>query len=422
MIDDTQNPPAAAPAACGAALREQVPVLQQTVRNGQRLAYLDNAATSQKPESVIDALTRYYREYNSNVHRALHQLAERATEDYEQARDRIADLVGAPHRDGVVFTRGTTEAINLVASSWGRPHLKPGDEIILSEMEHHSNLVPWQILAEENDLTLRYIRVLDDGTLDIDHYHDLLSERTRLLSITHMSNVLGTINPVEAMAREAREAGARVLVDGAQSVPHMNVDMQAIQADFLVFSGHKMMGPTGIGALVAAPDLLDSMSPYQSGGEMIQRVRLDKTTFAAVPHKFEAGTPNIAGAIGLSEAIRVLQEDIGFDALHAHENSLTAYALEQLKGVPGLTLYGEAPDRGGAISFKVDGIHPHDLSQFVDRDGVAIRAGHMCCQPLLRRFKVGALSRASLYAYNDRDDIDQLVRALNRAREFFCHE
>lgn len=400
-------------------LRKDFPILAQRVRDGKPLVYLDNAATTQKPQVVIDALDAYYREINANVHRAIHRLAELATEAYEEGRRKIARFIGAQDERTLIFTRGTTEAINLVAHAWGNRHLKTGDVVILSEMEHHSNLVPWQLLAARTGAELRFIPVTERGTLYLDAYHGMLDARVKLVAVTHMSNVLGTVNHVREIIDAAHRAGARVLLDGAQSVPHMPVDVQAMGCDFLAFSGHKMCGPTGIGALYAREDRLAEMDPFLGGGEMISKVTLERSTWADLPHKFEAGTPDISGAIGLGVAVDYLSA-IGMESIHRYEQELTRYAVETLSRVPGLTVHGLAPERGGAISFAMDGIHPHDVAHFVDRDGIAIRAGHMCAQPLMRKRGVTALSRASLYFYNTRAEVDALAASLARVQEFFA--
>lgn len=402
------------------AIRSAFPVLSRTVHDGVPLSYLDNAATTQKPLAVLDAVQDYYRRSNSNVHRALHVLGEEATAAYEGARKSVADFVHAPSERGVVFTRGTTEAINLVAQAWGRQSLKPGDRILTTQMEHHSNLVPWQLLARATGAELDYVPVLEDGHLDLEAFHRALSPRVKLVAATHMSNILGTVNPIPKMARAAHDVGALMLVDGAQSVPHFPVDVQALDCDFLAFSGHKMYGPTGIGVLVAREDLLEEMSPYQSGGEMILKVTMDTATWADIPHKFEAGTPNIAGAVGLHASIRYL-EGIGLKAIQAHEDRITRYALERLGSISGLRILGRASPRGGVVSFLLDGVHPHDVAQFVDRSGVAVRAGHGCAQPLLRAFGAHAVTRASFSLYTVEAEIDRLVDALVSAREFFSH-
>ncbi|MCS6771256.1 MAG: cysteine desulfurase [Kiritimatiellae bacterium] len=411
-------PPAHARGLDVAAVRRDFPILDREVYPGRRLIYLDNAATSQKPRAVLDAMQRFYLESNANVHRAIHRLAEEATDAYEQARRSVARLLNAPEERCVVFTRGATEAINLVAHAWGDRHIGAGDVILVTEMEHHSNLVPWQMLARRVGASVAAVPVTDRGELDLDAFDRLLTGRVKLFAFTHVSNVLGTVNPVRELSRRARAVGAAVLVDGAQSVPHMPVDVQALDCDFLAFSGHKMCGPTGIGALYIKAERLDEMDPFLGGGEMISRVTIPESTWAEPPHKFEAGTPNIAGAVGLGAAAEYLL-NLGLEAVHEYERELAAHARMRLAEIPGLTIYGCAPERGGAISFEMAGIHPHDLAHFVDRDGIAIRAGHMCAQPLLRRLGVQALSRASMYLYNTTDEIDALARSLLRARDFF---
>ena len=410
--------PESVPAFDVATVRRDFPILHQVVRDAKPLIYLDSAATSQKPVVVIEALSAYYREINANVHRGIHRLAELATEAYEESRQKVARFIGAPSERGVIFTRGTTEGINLVAYAWGGQHIRSGDEIIVSGMEHHSNLVPWQMLAQRQGASLKIIPVDESGQLDLAAYHALLGPRTKLVAVTHMSNVLGTVNPVRDMIRAAQAVGARVLVDGAQSVPHMPVNVQELGCDFLAFSGHKMCGPTGIGVLYGREELLEQMDPFMGGGEMISKVTYERSTWADLPNKFEAGTPDISGAIGLGVAVDYLS-GLGMDVLHAAESQLTCYALGQLAGVPGLTVHGRAPERGGAISFELAGVHPHDVAHFADKDGIAIRAGHMCAQPLMRQRGVGALSRASLYFYNTRAEIDALVANLIRTREYF---
>jgi len=401
-------------------LRRDFPILHQTVYDGKPLAYLDNAATSQKPKVVIDALTEYYTRYNANVHRALHYLGEQATARYEEARGKVATFIGAPGVANIVFTRGTTESINLIAYAWGRTHIGQGDVILATGMEHHSNLVPWQILAKEKGAELKLVPILEDGTLDQTAFASLLSPSVKLVAITHMSNVLGTVNPVKAMAEAAHGIGAKILVDAAQSVPHMPVDVRDLDADFLAFSSHKMCGPTGAGVLYARAELLESMPPFMGGGEMISKVHDDYSTWADLPYKFEAGTPNIADVIALGAAVDYLS-DIGMQRIHAYEQALTAYTIDRLEAIPGIRLFGRAPERGGAVSFEVEGIHPHDLSQYVDQQGVAIRAGHLCAQPLMRRLGVPAVSRASVYFYNVEREIDQLVDAIRKAQQFFGH-
>ncbi len=399
-------------------LRCDFPILDQIVYDGKPLIYLDNAATSQKPRAVIDALTDYYSRYNANVHRALHYLGEQATARYEETRGKVSAFIGAPSERGIVFTRGTTESINLVAYAWGRAHVAAGDVILATGMEHHSNLVPWQMLAREQGAELKLIPVLEDGTLDQEIYAASLSEKVKLVAVTQMSNVLGTVNPVKEMAAAAHRVGAIILVDAAQSVPHMPVDVQDVDADFLAFSSHKMCGPTGVGVLYGREELLTSMPPFMAGGEMISKVQDDYATWADLPYKFEAGTPNIADVIALGAAVDYLS-GIGMDAIHRHEQSLTAYAIARLEEIPDVRVFGCASERGGAVSFEVSGIHPHDLSQYVDQKGIAIRAGHLCAQPLMRRLGVTAVSRASTYFYNLERELDQLADAVRKAQRFF---
>ena len=400
------------------ALRADFPALGRVFSDGRRLVYLDNAATTQKPRAVLEATRRYYEESAGNVHRAVHRLAAEATGLYEGARQKIATFIGAPSPKTIVFTHGATEGINIVAHGWARKFLKPGDAILVTTMEHHSNFIPWQQAAHERGATLRLAPVLDGGTLDRDAFRKLLTPEVKLVALTHASNVLGTVNPIAELIREAHAVGARVLVDGAQSAPHLPLDVTALDADFLVFSGHKMLGPTGIGVLFAKPEMLDAMDPLLTGGEMISRVWDDHATWAEPPQKFEAGTPHIAGAIGLGAAVDYLAQ-LGHAALRQHEQRLTSYALEKLGTLPGLKIFGRAPERLGVISFAIEGLHPHDIAQFCDRDGIAIRAGHMCAQPLLRRLGVPAVSRASFHLYNDTDDVDALAEALLGARNYF---
>ena len=398
--------------------RGDFPILDRKV-HGKPLVYLDNSATSQKPRAVLDALEDYYTRLNANVHRGLHTLSEEATNAYEAARERVARFINAPAR-GLVFVRNTTEGINLVASAWGRKNVGAGDEILLSVMEHHSNIVPWQMLARETGAVLRYFDIREDGSLDMDRADDLITERTRIVSIAHMSNVLGTVNPVEAIVERAHDAGALVFVDAAQSVPHMAVDVARLGCDFFAFSGHKMCGPTGIGGLYGRPDLLETMDPYMGGGSMIDEVRLDGFTCADIPEKFEAGTPNIAHAIVFGDVVDYLSA-IGVEHIHTHERALTDYTIERLSEIDGLTVYGHAPGRGGAISFNLDDMHPSDLSTVLDRQGIAIRAGHHCAQHLMRRLGTpyGATARASLYFYNTSEEIDTMIAAIHRARNLF---
>jgi cysteine desulfurase/selenocysteine lyase len=398
-------------------IRADFPILARLV-HGVPLVYLDNAASSQKPYSVIQAVDAYYREIHANVHRGAHELSIRATEAYEGAREVVAEHMGAASSSEIIFVRGTTEAINLVASTWGAVHVGSGDEILLTKMEHHSNLVPWQILAERVGATVRYVDVATDGSLVMEDYDRLLTDRTRLVGVTHVSNTLGVVNPVAEIATKAHDAGAVCLVDGAQATPHMQIDVGTLGCDFYAFSGHKMLAPTGIGALWGRRELLDSMPPWQGGGEMISEVRLDGFTPAPVPHKFEAGTPHVAGAIGLAEAIRYLQR-IGLDAIHAWESELTTYAMERLGEIDRLEIYGPKQNRVGVISFCYADIHAHDLATILDQKGVAIRAGHHCNQPLMEHLGVDATARASIYLYNTHSEIDVLVQALGLAAHLF---
>jgi cysteine desulfurase/selenocysteine lyase len=398
-------------------LRRDFPALRQQV-HGQALAYLDNAATAQKPEAVIQALDAYYRRDNSNVHRGVHALAERATEHFEAARSKVARFLNASSTREVVFVKGTTEAINLVANSFGRG-LKPGDEIIISAMEHHANIVPWQLLRQQAGVVLRVIPMAESGELLLDAYQELFNERTRLVAVTHVSNALGTINPVEEMIAYARQYGVPVLLDGAQAVPHMAVDVQALDCDFYAFSAHKLFGPTGIGVLYGRETLLDAMPPYQGGGEMIRTVSFEETTFNGLPHKFEAGTPHIAGAIGLGAAIDYLA-GLDMAAVGRYEQDLLAYATSALLEIPGLRLIGTARHKAAVLSFVMDEVHPHDLGTILDRHGIAVRAGHHCAMPVMQFYGVPATARASLSFYNTRGEVDRLRDALIRARELFA--
>jgi len=402
-----------------AALRDQFPALHQDV-GGKPLVYLDSAATSQKPRSVIAALSKYYEQDNANVHRGIHELSRRATVAYEEARAKLANFIGAAEPEELVWTRGTTEAINLVAGSWGLANVKEGDEILLSTMEHHSNIIPWQILANRTGARLRYIEMDDQGRWILDDLSDLLTERTRIVAISHISNALGTINPVRDIVDLAKAAGARVLVDGAQAVPHRRVDVQELGCDFYTFSGHKMCGPTGTGALWARRELLESMPPYHGGGEMIRVVGRETSTWAEIPHKFEAGTPNIAGAITLGVAADFLDE-VGFDAIAEHERNVLAYALERLGELDGIQIYGptDPNERSGVISFNMGDAHPHDISTILDSEGIAIRAGHHCAQLVMQHFGVSATARASFYLYNTTDDVDRLIDGLVSVQSIF---
>ncbi|MGH7445837.1 MAG: cysteine desulfurase [Longimicrobiales bacterium] len=400
-------------------VRADFPLLTQTA-NGQPLAYLDNAATAQKPRAVIDAVSRFLLEDNANVHRGLYDLARRATEAYEAARARLARFINAPAPEEVIWVRGATEAINLVAASWGSANLGPGDEVVLTLLEHHSNIVPWQLVAERTGAIIRWVDIDDEGRLRLDQLDSLINARTRLVAVGHVSNALGTINPVRTVVDKAHAVGALVLVDGAQAAPHLNVDVQALGCDFYALSGHKMCGPMGIGVLWARRELLDAMPPYQGGGEMIETVTMECSTWAQVPHKFEAGTPNAAGAVGLAAACDYL-DAIGHDALWAHEQELTRYALERLRQVEGITLFGpsNAEERTAVFSFALRGVHPHDIATILDAEGIAVRAGHHCAGPLMNRLGVPATARASLYLYNTTDEIDRLADALGTAREIF---
>jgi len=416
------NPRSVAPAPLDwQAIREQFPILDQEVRPGVRLVYLDSAATSQKPAAVIEAMDHFYRKTNANIHRAVHHLAEEATAEYEQARKRVADFIGAEQPQEIIFTRNTTESINLVMQTWAKANLHSGDTILLTEMEHHSNIVPWQMLASERGLKLEFVPVTEQGQLDYPSLERLLEEkRPGLVALTQMSNVLGTINPVEEIARKAHQAGALVLVDGAQSVPHMAVNVRSLDADFLAFSGHKMCGPTGIGVLYAKRALLEAMPPFLGGGEMIRRVHLRGFEPNEVPHKFEAGTPAIAEAIGLRAAIDFL-ESVGMGAVHSHEQEIEAYALDRLSEIPGLRVYGPpAEARGGVTSFSMKSAHPHDVAQVLDRYGLAVRAGHHCAMPLHERYGLAATTRASFYLYNTREEVDRLIEALGKVNELFA--
>ncbi|UHL64649.1 cysteine desulfurase [Paralcaligenes sp. KSB-10] len=393
------------------------PILARKIR-GKRLVYLDNGATTQKPASVIDAERDFYRDANANIHRGVHSLSQHATDLYEAGRERVRSFLNAGRSEEIVFTRGTTEAINLVAFSWGRAQLKPGDEIILSGMEHHSNIVPWQLIGEQTGAVLRVVPISDRGELDMEAYGKLLGPRTRLVAVAHVSNALGTVNPIAEIARQAHEAGAKVLVDGAQAVAHQAVDVQALDCDFYVFSGHKLYGPTGIGALYARHELLSAMPPWQGGGDMIRTVSFERTTYADIPQRFEAGTPNIAGVIGLAAAIDYVQ-GLGMDRIAAHEQAILAYGTDALTRLPGLRLIGTAHDKAGILSFVVEGIHPHDLGTILDTEGIAIRAGHHCAMPVMTRYGIPGTARASLALYNDERDIDALVAGILKAQAMF---
>ena len=401
------------------ALRAQFPALAQEV-SGRPLVYLDSAATSQKPQYVLAALTAYYEQDNANVHRGIHELSRRATVAFEDARVKLAKFIGASDAAELVWTRGTTEGINLVAGSWGLDTLAEGDEILLSSMEHHSNIIPWQLVAHRTGARIRYIEMDEQGRLILDDLPELLTDRTRMVAISHISNALGTVNPVREIAEQAKRVGALVLVDGAQAVPHRRVDVQELGCDFYAFSGHKMCGPTGSGGLWARRQLLEAMPPYQGGGEMIRMVGREESSWAEIPHKFEAGTPNIAGAIALGAAADFLDE-VGFDAVAEHERELLAYALERLDDLGGVRVYGptDLDERSGVISFTMGDAHPHDISTILDSKGVAIRAGHHCAQLVMQHFGISATARASFYLYNSTDDVDRLVEGLESVQEIF---
>ncbi|MCH7563600.1 MAG: cysteine desulfurase [Gemmatimonadetes bacterium] len=401
-------------------LRAQFPALDQEV-NGRPLVYLDNAATAQKPREVLDAIAQFYERDNANVHRGIHELSRRATENFEDARARIASFMNASEPAEIVWTRGTTEAINLVAGTWALDNVGEDDEILLSTMEHHSNIVPWQLVAERTGAKVRYIEMDDQGRLALDTLSDVLGERTKIVSLGHISNALGTVNPIAEITRRVHDVGALIMIDGAQAGPHRPVDVQELGCDFYAISGHKMCGPTGIGVLWARRELLEEMSPYQGGGEMIRIVERDGSTWAEVPHKFEAGTPNIAGAVGMAAAADFL-EGVGFDLIAEHERTVVGYAMEQLSQVPGLRIYGpdSLDERSGVISFTLGDAHPHDISTILDSEGVAVRAGHHCAQLVMRHFDVAATARASFYLYNTTDEVDRLVEALDTVRGIFA--
>ena len=400
-------------------IRARFPILA-TYEDEERLVYLDSAATAQRPTAVLDAITRFYRSDNANVHRGIYDLSRRATERFEAARSTVAEFLNATVPEEIVWTRGTTESINLVANTWGVEHVGQGDEILLTRLDHHSNIVPWQLLAERVGAVIRYVDVDDEGRLRIDEYDSLLGDRTKLVALNHISNALGTINPVAEIVERAKAVGAAVLVDGAQGAPHLPVDVQALGCDFYALSGHKMGGPMGIGALWARRELLESIPPYQGGGEMIDVVEDDHSTWAAVPHKFEAGTPNVAGAVGMAAAVAFLQE-LGPEAVAAHEAGLVEHGLETLGAVPGLTLFGPSDPTGriAVFSFELEGVHPHDVATILDADHIAVRAGHHCTQPLMRRLGVPATTRASCWVYNTSEDIDRLAAGLEKASAIF---
>jgi cysteine desulfurase / selenocysteine lyase len=401
-----------------AAIRRDFPILEE-IENGQKVAYLDNGATSLRPEPVVNAMLDYYHKYNANIHRGVYRWCEEATRGYEGAHRKVARFINANPRE-VIFTRNTTEGLNLVAYSWGRANVREGDEIVSTVIEHHSNLVPWQILAAEKNAKLRFIPMTQDGQLDLSDLDTIINEKTKLVAFTHMSNVVGTITPVEKIVKRAREVGAVVVLDGAQSAPHMKVDVAALGCDFYAFSGHKMLGPTGVGVLWGRKELLEEMPPFMTGGDMIRDVSLARSTWNDLPWKFEAGTPSIAEGIGLGAAVDYLS-NLGMDKIRQHEIELTTYALEQMVNIPDLTIYGpkEAQARGGIISFNLGDVHPHDLATLLDRESIAVRAGHHCCQPLIELLNATATTRASFYVYNTPAEVDRLVQALHKARKVF---
>lgn len=407
----------AAPALDVAALRRDFPALAQEV-HGHPLAYLDNAASAQTPEPVVEAITEFYRRDRSNVHRGVHELSQRATDKYEKARIQIQKFLNVASYQEIIWTRGTTEGINLVASSWGRANVKKDDEILVSGLEHHSNIVPWQMLCEETGATLRVIPINERGELIQDEYRKLLNDRTKVVALAHVSNALGTINPIAEMIAQAHAVGAITVIDGAQATPHMAVDVQALDADFYAFSGHKVFGPTGVGALYGKKALLDAMPPYQGGGDMILSVTFEKTTYNELPYKFEAGTPNIADGIGLGAAVEYVR-NVGLDAIAAYEAELVEDATEKLSALPGVRLIGTAKEKASVVGFTLEGVHPHDVGTILDREGVAIRAGHHCAQPVMDFFEVPATNRASFAFYNTHAEVDQLVAAVKKAQELF---
>jgi cysteine desulfurase / selenocysteine lyase len=399
-------------------IRQDFPILDQTI-HGKKLVYLDNAATAQKPRAVIDAIVRYYERLNANIHRGVHTLSVHATEAHDEARETVRRFIQAADASEIIFVRGATEAVNLVAETYGRANVGADDEVLITAMEHHSNIVPWQILCEEKRAHLRVAPINDAGELELDAFEKLLSARTRIVAVAHVSNALGTVNPLRKIIQLAHAHGVPVLVDGAQAVPHMPVDVQALGCDFYAFSGHKIYGPTGIGVLYGKEELLAEMPPYQGGGDMIRSVTFEKTTYNVVPYKFEAGTPDIAGAIGLGVALEYVMT-LGMDRIAVHGQDLLAYATEQVGGIVGVRLIGTAPHRAGVLSFVLDGVHPHDLGTILDREGIAIRTGHHCAQPVMDRFEIPATARASFAVYNNKEEVDALVEGINKAREVFA--
>jgi len=395
-------------------VREDFPIF----RNNPDLVFLDNSSTTQKPQSVIDTLSHYYENYNSNIHRGIYQIAEQATAAYEKTRDKVAEFIGMVDRRSIVFTKGTTESINLVANSWGGQYLKPNDEVLITEMEHHSNIIPWQLICDRTGANLKYIPINEDGALDLSKPEKYFTNKTKIVCVIHQSNVFGTVNPILEIVKYAHEVGALVLVDGAQSTPHHRVNISELNCDFFVFSGHKMMGPTGVGVLFAKPELLEAMTPFLGGGEMIRKVTLEGSTWNDIPWKFEAGTPNIAQVIGLGSAIDYINK-MGLDIISDYENVLLNYAQEKFHNIPGINIYGTVKDKGAVISFNLENIHPHDVAHILDTYGIAIRAGHHCAQPIMKKLNVAATNRASFYLYNTLEEIDQLTEGLQKTVELF---
>ncbi|MEM4312098.1 MAG: cysteine desulfurase [Nitrososphaerales archaeon] len=400
-------------------IREDFPILKRKV-HGKPLIYFDNAATSQKPQRVIEAIYRYYKEYNANIHRGVHKLAEEATEAFEEARDKVAKFINARYREEVIFVRGTTEAINLVSRAWGDYNVKEGEKILITEMEHHSNIVPWFLLSDRKKSKVEFVKITDEGLLDIQDLNEKLDEKVKLVSLAHSSNVLGTINPVKEISKLSHEKNALFLVDGAQSVPHLKVDVQEIDCDFLAFSGHKMLGPTGIGVLYAKREILEKMEPFLGGGDMIKEVHKWGARWKELPWKYEAGTSNIAGAIGLGEAISYLLS-IGMDKIREHEKDITSYTLKRMREIENVKIYGpeDANKKCGIVSFNLGDIHPHDLATLLDEEGIAVRAGHHCAQPLMERLNIPATTRASFYLYNTKEEVDVFIETLKKAQKIF---
>ena len=399
-------------------VRADFPILQKRVR-GRDLVYLDNAATSQKPKAVIEAITRYYESDNANIHRGVHHLSERATAEFEAARKSLQIFLNARHVEEIVFVRGTTEAINLVAQTYGRANVSAGDEVVITALEHHSNIVPWQMLCEERGAKLRIVPINDDGELILEEFHRLLGPRTKIVAVSHVSNALGTVNPVPDIVQMAHARNIPVLIDGAQATPRLAVDVQTLDCDFYAFSGHKSYGPTGIGALYGKANLLEAMPPYQGGGDMIRSVTFERTTYNKIPHKFEAGTPDVSGAVGLNAALEYLN-GLGMGNIAAHEAELLAYATDAVSAIPGIRLIGTAKERAGVLSFVMDGVHPHDIGTILDQEGIAIRTGHHCAQPVMERFGIDATARASFGLYNTKREIDALVRGIHKVKGVFA--